>query len=136
MAHYQPTMKHEEILFQIPVRTTNISIMQSSDQVVNYAPVVHTIPTQTDSYIYDVESVAPMLITLTPIQSPTETAQLTANDSQASADSGVEISPNGSFFNEVSANLLPNASQITVSTSLDRERRYKDKNTNYFRHFC
>lgn len=67
--------------------------------MVNYAPVVHAIPAQTESFVYDVES-TPLLI-LTPIQSPNGT-QMTANDSQAS-DSGVEISPHASFSNEVSA---------------------------------
>lgn len=101
MAHFQPLLKHEEILFQFPPQTTNISIVQSSsaEPMVNYAPVVHTIPTQTESFIYDVDS-APLLI-LTPIQSPSGT-QMTANDSRAS-DSGVEVSPHTSFSNEVSA---------------------------------
>lgn len=109
MAQYQPfehsPIKHEEILFRIPLQTTNISIVQSGapDQMVNYTPIVHTFPAQTESYIYDVESAAPLLL-LTPITPPNGT-QATANDSQAS-DSGVEVSPHGSFFNEVSREFL------------------------------
>lgn len=101
MAHFQPVLKHEEILFQFPPQTTNISIVQSTsaEAMVNYAPMVHTIPAQTESFVYDVES-APLLI-FTPIQSPSGT-QMTANDSRAS-DSGVEVSPHTSFSNEVSA---------------------------------
>lgn len=106
MAHYQSLepIKHEEILFQIPVQTTNISIVQSGspDQMVNYAPIVHTFPAQTDSYIYDVESAAPMIL-LTPITPPSGT-QLTTHESQPS-NSNVAISSHGSnVFNEVSSN--------------------------------
>lgn len=116
MAHY-PAIKHEEILFQFPLQTTNISIVQasSSDQMVNYAPVVHTIPAQTESFVYDVESTTPLLI-LTPMQTPNgTTTQMAANDSLASSDSGVEVSPHSSFLNEVSGKSFLCAFQRTVN---------------------
>lgn len=96
-------MRHDEIFLQFPLQTTNISILQSNgpDQMVNYAPIVHTIPTQTESYIYDVDSATPLLL-LTP-STPPNGAQAAAIDGQAN-DSSVGVSPNGSFFNEVSVN--------------------------------
>lgn len=100
-------MKHDEIVFQIPVQTTNISILQSasSDQMVNYAPIVHTFPAHTDGYICDVESTPLILFTpITPLNGTQMTVTTTANECHAS-DSNVDILPlGGNVLYEVSAN--------------------------------
>lgn len=105
-----PSTKQEEFLFQIPVQTTSISVLQSgeADQTVNYAPIVHTFPAQTESYIYDLEAAAPLLI-ITPMTPVNGTQMMIANESQQhSSDSVVEIplSTIGNVFNEVSGNLF------------------------------
>lgn len=135
-------IKHEEILVQFPLQTTNISILQSSapDQMVNYAPILQTFPAQTENYVYDVESAAPLLL-LTPITTPNG-SQTSTNDGQSSNPT-VEISPHGSFFNEVSVNKhflfvfhrMESAEQMQCHRALRNAAPNKKKEIDYFRHF-
>lgn len=64
--HHQPA-EHTAILneeFVLPIQGPNISVVQtgSPDQMVNYAPIVHTIPAGTEGFIYDVDPSTPLLI--------------------------------------------------------------------------
>lgn len=74
------TIKQEEFIFQVPIQGTNISVMQPGvpDQIINYTPIVHTIPGQTDGYIYDVDAATPLLI-LTPV-TPMNATQITSSE--------------------------------------------------------
>lgn len=105
------SFKPEEILYQIPVQTTNISILSSGTadhQLVNYAPIMHTFPAaQADSCVYDVESAAPLII-FSPITSLNGTTQMTAATSERGAsDMIVEIPSNTTVSNEVRVDFLP-----------------------------
>lgn len=109
MTHFEQSMQREEIVFQIPLQTTNISILQtaSPNQMVNYAPIAHAHPAHADSYICDAESAAPLIL-LTPITqlngTQITTTTTAANECHAPA-SNVDILPHGTnIFYEVSAN--------------------------------
>lgn len=107
MAHFQPfersSIEHEEILYQIPVQTTNISILSSGtpDQMVNYAPIMHTFPAaQTDSYVYNADLAAPLII-FTPIPSLNGTQMTATTNDSGTSDMIVEIPSHTTGFNEV-----------------------------------
>lgn len=103
--HYQPmehtTIKQEEFIFQVPIQGTNISVMQPGvpDQMINYTPIVHTIPAQTDGYIYDVDAATPLLI-LTPVTSMNAT-QITSSENPPPAPV-IEIPLHSEVLTEVS----------------------------------
>lgn len=96
-----PPIKLEDVYMMTPHQGTNISVIQPgiSDQMVNYAPIVHTIPAQGEGYIYDVDSAAPLLI-LTPITTVNST-QITSNENPPPA-SVIEIPLQNEVINEVS----------------------------------
>lgn len=79
---YQPlepqNVTHEEIIFQVPIQGTNISVIQpgSADQMVNYTSITHPIPSgQTENYICSVDAATPLLILtpVTPLNDPMST---------------------------------------------------------------
>lgn len=96
-----PPIKLEDVYMMTPHQGTNISVMQPGipDQMVNYTPIVHTIPAQGEGYIYDVDSAAPLLI-FTPITS-VNTSQISTNEDTPAA-SVIEIPLQNEVTNEVS----------------------------------
>lgn len=73
----------EEYVFQVPLEGANISMIQPgmAEQIVNYGPVVHTIPAgQTETIVQNVDTTTPLYI-LTPAAAPV-TIQIPANQNQ------------------------------------------------------
>lgn len=72
----------EEYVFQVPIEGANISVIQPgmAEQIVNYAPIVHTIPAgQTETIVQNVDPTTPLYI-VTPAAAPV-TIQIPANQS-------------------------------------------------------
>lgn len=70
----------EEYVFQVPIEGANISVIQPgmAEQIVNYAPIVHTIPAgQTETIVQNVDPTTPLYI-VTPATTPV-TIQIPAN---------------------------------------------------------